>query len=116
MRPAVRIPSPPAMSQCEPPVHFMIAGILNPGALFDPIIPLPRRFLCRQRKDAGHGGIRSHRASLRVGRLSVDDFELNSAMGPRSDSTKDDAERLSGMALLADHATYVFLCHSQLKD
>ena len=37
-------------------------------------------------------------------------------MGPRSDSTKDDAERLSGMALLAYHATYVFLCHSQLKN
>ena len=36
---------------------------------------------------------------------TIDDFELNLAMVPRSYGVKDDAERLSGVALLAYHAT-----------
>jgi hypothetical protein len=51
-----------------------------------------------------------------VGRLSIDDFELNLAMVPRSYGAKDDAERLSGVALPAYHATQVLLCHPQLKN
>jgi hypothetical protein len=35
--------------------------------------------------------------------LSIDDFELNLAMGPRSYGVKDDAERVSSVALLAYH-------------
>jgi len=40
-----------------------------------------------------------------VRRLSVDDFELNLAMVPGAYGPKDDAERLSGVALPAYHAT-----------
>jgi hypothetical protein len=37
-------------------------------------------------------------------------------MVPRSYGVKDDAEGLSGVALLAYHATWVFLGHPQLKN
>jgi hypothetical protein len=37
--------------------------------------------------------------------LSMDDFEMNLAIMPRSYGVKDYAERLSGVALLAYHAT-----------
>ena len=41
-----------------------------------------------------------------VGRLPIDDFELNLAMVPRGYGVKDNAERLSGVALLAYHVAY----------
>src|SRR5215469_8329078 len=66
MRLAVRIPPAPAMSQCEPPVHFMIAGILNPGALFDPIIPLPRRLRRSARVSPGRSGVAATLAFARA--------------------------------------------------
>jgi len=40
-----------------------------------------------------------------VGRLSVEDFELNLAMVPRGYGVEDNAERLNGVALPTYHAT-----------
>ena len=62
----VRIASLVEQRRFEPPVHFMIAGILNPGALFDPIIPLPRRLRRSARVSPGRSGVAATLAFARA--------------------------------------------------
>jgi hypothetical protein len=83
--------------------------MISPGVV---IVKEPRRNLPRR---VPYISILATAARALLGRLSIDDFELNPALGPHSYGAKDDAERLSGMALLAYNATQVFFCHPQLK-
>jgi hypothetical protein len=47
--------------------------------------------------------------------LIFDDFEYDLAVGTRGGCVKDDAERLGGTPLLANHPAQVFLRHLQFQ-